>query len=153
MWTMACPVFGRATPSTRPILSSGYSGGFQRSRSMKRYWGTRAPHSDSLGNMPVIPRRTVWILGSGFSRSLGGPLLHELISTSGLNSVVSTYQSKERLVEARAIFKAGLDLELWSDAESFLDRLDVATEHPNSAPALQLCVLVNNHKKTQICLL
>jgi hypothetical protein len=37
--------------------------------------------------------KTVWILGSGFSAGLGGPLLNDLLSPSGKSKVLSRYES------------------------------------------------------------
>jgi hypothetical protein len=85
--------------------------------------------------MADATRRTVWILGSGFSRSLGGPLLNELISLGGLRNVMASYPMADDLEDVQRMYNDGIAGGLWVDAEAFLDRLDVATEHAdNSAP-------------------
>lgn len=82
-------------------------------------------------------RKVVWILGSGFSKSLGGPLLKDLLSHRRRELVDATFSSqdfpkfppKARRV-AYEVFdhyretsqKAGY----WADAEEFLDFVDVA---------------------------
>lgn len=93
--------------------------------------------------MPVeeVKRRdnVVWILGAGFSRPLGAPLLPDLLSTSSVHKVASVYPncfpyegSIWRLVPA--IYEAGASRHpacfqaQWEHAEEFLERLDLAGE-------------------------
>jgi hypothetical protein len=68
--------------------------------------------------------RTVWILGSGFSKPLGGPLLGELISAHAVNTVQIRHA-----VNCSASYNAyilGAKNGAWSDVESFLDTIDLA---------------------------
>jgi len=92
-------------------------------------------------------RRVAWILGAGFSVPLGGPLLARLLSRASFISCDSRF--REQLAPHRwaalyacAVFHFGRNFEqgylrefsharppgdiLWSDAEEFLDQLDVA---------------------------
>jgi hypothetical protein len=48
-----------------------------------------------MGTMGDEERRTVWILGAGFSRSLGGPLLLDLLSPATTQLVRSLYCAGE----------------------------------------------------------
>lgn len=96
-------------------------------------------------------RRTVWILGAGFSRSLGGPLLGDLLSPPTNNFVQAIYRSnhfignddmahvdqacrnwREAANVVRSVYEqcggatAHPTTTFWSDAEAFLDQLDAA---------------------------
>jgi hypothetical protein len=81
--------------------------------------------------------KTVWILGSGFSAGLGGPLLNELLSPSGKSKMLSKYDSvrdevgivydtywrhhpelRKEVGNPGAIY--------WRHAEEFLDFIDEA---------------------------
>ena len=46
-----------------------------------------------------MSKRTVWILGAGFSRSLGGPLLLDLLSAPTNNFVRALYVDNEYIGE------------------------------------------------------
>jgi hypothetical protein len=106
----------------------------------------------------VDARRTVWILGAGFSRSLGGPLLPDLLSPATTNFVGGVYrtnpfigdgnrQSGERAADCEAASIVRLMYEefggetappgrrFWSDAEAFLDQLDAAHHGGPESPA------------------
>jgi hypothetical protein len=84
--------------------------------------------------------KTVWILGAGFSKSLGGPLMPDLLSLESLRRVVVTYAKDEPihsyLTHAPGIvqlYSSGcrdlshLEAEerQWSHAEEFIERLDI----------------------------
>jgi hypothetical protein len=79
-------------------------------------------------------RKTVWILGAGFSRSLGGPLLTDLLSPSAQAAVGTMYGGNTLLNSEEAQFVRGLvDMHhhhqrqspaVWRDAEELLDQLD-----------------------------
>jgi hypothetical protein len=43
------------------------------------------------------PKETVWILGAGFSRALGGPLIDELLLDRGRESLVALGGVKKTL--------------------------------------------------------
>src|ERR1700690_2508061 len=92
-------------------------------------------------------KKTVWILGSGFSRDLGGPLLDELLSDSAfvdLRTVYPHVAGKPEFVQAYQIFRHGQRSHMWPDAEAFLDRLDVASREPGSNAALQVCEVMQS---------
>jgi hypothetical protein len=75
---------------------------------------------------------TVWILGSGFSRPLGGPLLKDLLSELSYDRLRYLYSSKKRLTEEagdalRLVYREWSKLQQQEpDAEAFLDYLDSA---------------------------
>lgn len=87
----------------------------------------------------------VWILGAGFSRSLGAPLLNDLFSlrkrTLFMNEYGEAFGLADRGIhQAYALFHHGMDYpegylfqpnyptprgtKLWSDAENFIETLD-----------------------------
>jgi len=77
-------------------------------------------------------KKTVWILGAGFSRPLGGPLLYDLLSHKG------RMQARARFGDAFAhdtaivytVFEDGhrTDSQLWQHAEEFLEVVDLARD-------------------------
>jgi hypothetical protein len=99
-------------------------------------------------------KKVVWILGAGFSRSLGGPLLSELFTWESLEAIFATYpnfcdQNQRKILEriVRAYLFGVYDIELsdtskeqvavghatdsyrrhlWKHSEEFLERLDIA---------------------------
>ena len=84
----------------------------------------------------------VWVLGAGFSRALGGPLLPDLLyrrMPEEIEWVVkgcSGYQDVVQSVQwAHDIFHFGKDKQrnLWQDAEGFLVGLDYATNRSLSS--------------------
>lgn len=77
-------------------------------------------------------QRAVWVLGAGFSRSLGGPLLSDLFSDRLFRDLSIRYQTNRFLDEMiRAVrtlygeetLASGGDRP-WKDAEEFLDFID-----------------------------
>ena len=89
--------------------------------------------------------KTVWILGAGFSRSLGGPLLGDLLSPSGQAGVESFYGDNGLLTsEAVTLVRNIVEhheidrkergrTPFWNDAEDFLDQLDAAAARPGAS--------------------
>ncbi len=97
-----------------------------------------------------VPPPTVWILGSGFSKPLGGPLLDDLLSdaTNALvDAIYPTLIEPSRPVSAehadaaaalqvvRTLFsthgpvaRGNYHQRFWSDAEAFLDYVDAAAQ-------------------------
>ena len=78
---------------------------------------------------------TTWVLGSGFSKSLGGPLLAELFTEAAELQRTSFFPEAEfpRLhdkpaVIAMKLYRLGLKDNHWSNPEDFLDRLDAAVQ-------------------------
>lgn len=69
--------------------------------------------------------KTVWVLGSGFSRSLGGPLLKELI---GYKAQQETHAVFPRIGPRALVYRLFTDQKdkLWEHAEDFLDFIDTA---------------------------
>jgi hypothetical protein len=83
--------------------------------------------------MNLEHRSVVWILGAGFSKSLGAPLLSELLTLRSAQRVEVVYQGQPFLgkggrdLEApAAICEAGIEEGEWEHAEEFLERLDLA---------------------------
>ncbi|MFT3927453.1 MAG: SIR2 family protein [Myxococcales bacterium] len=92
-----------------------------------------------------MPKRVVWVLGSGFSVGVGGPLLnqifdeHRLKAVGQLHRVVAASQEEPReepswskieprLDEVRNVFLLGIDNSWtgWRNAEEYLELLDAA---------------------------
>ena len=77
-------------------------------------------------------RGVVWILGAGFSKPLGGPLLHDLISERVVNEIrlrgiqIGNGPSMALNVYSRLKRADDNPLGLWSDPEEFLARLEAA---------------------------
>jgi hypothetical protein len=79
--------------------------------------------------MSINGTPTVWILGAGFSRSLGGPLLADLFRqqhAADLRPVIGQALAAE-LTWVQHLFRHGTESEqLWGNAEDFLAYLDEA---------------------------
>jgi hypothetical protein len=79
-------------------------------------------------------KKTVWILGSGFSYSLGGPLLGDLFRMRAFADDQADYPEERfpglafELFESRCVFRAGVKDAMWKNAEDFLAYLDDAFE-------------------------
>ncbi|MCA9626511.1 MAG: SIR2 family protein [Myxococcales bacterium] len=104
--------------------------------------------------------RIVWVLGSGFSRPLGGPTLEQLLSPSSHEELKLRFPIAEypRVHNAASVFARRLYLygraydigriaqrdnalageRLWDHAETFLDYLDVAAGAPDSVAYKQV---------------
>jgi len=84
----------------------------------------------------MTSKRVVWVLGSGFSRPLGGPLLDELLSPRMGSLVAARFGDPEEAHHhVREVFARHLKqgLRLWENAEQFLDILDQARENRDLA--------------------
>jgi hypothetical protein len=98
--------------------------------------------ADTEAIMP-IHEYTVWILGAGFSKSLGGPLLVDLFrqqARGDLEKVLGRPLATE-VTWVQALFNYGKDIEhLWGDAEEFLAYTEAAhgTVSPNAQKAALL---------------
>jgi hypothetical protein len=91
---------------------------------------------------------TVWVLGAGFSRSLGGPLLDDFFSP-GLQPTIDIaaqqlkVRDAEALVTLQSIYSGNQLLKRgekppfrpWSDPEQFISLLEDAENSPNSNAA------------------
>jgi hypothetical protein len=109
----------------------------------------------------------VWILGAGFSRSLGAPLLHDLLSLAARSRLYAEYRDIFRREDADPVFelyhfgrgfsegplnplasattRGGL---LWRDAEHFLAFLDEAVRRPPLEDQLNdIWAQINAHRK------
>ena len=83
--------------------------------------------------MPIQDKKTVWILGAGFSRSLGGPLLEDLLRQEDLSDLVPLIPPTEYggladdVYATQGLFNWGRDHErAWGDAEEFLAFAELA---------------------------
>jgi len=117
------------------------------------------------------PRRVVWVLGAGFSRPLGGPLLGDLFRPEAWDRLSASYDQAKYPplydVECRiahALFNYGIAFKnghvatapglangflrasdgehIWVDAEAFLASLDTAGLEPKSAAARRIDALI-----------
>jgi len=94
--------------------------------------------------------RVVWLLGSGFSKPLGGPLLRDLFRQQDEEEVVPHFPDKEYPDLARSLpwvqkcFQLGKYRDgdgsrgLWADAEEFLAYVDDAYGGSGVTPALKV---------------
>jgi hypothetical protein len=95
--------------------------------------------------------KTVWILGSGFSKSLGGPLLDDLLRERGRLELVARFPGLcDNWGKAHKLFQEHLkgstnpvSTRLWEHAEEFLDFVDVAAASPSSPVATVLRAAMN----------
>jgi hypothetical protein len=75
-------------------------------------------------------RKRVWVLGAGFSRPLGGPLMADLLSRTPHSFRVSDEKlgafSAADDADVRNLFHDGRALNWWPHAESFLDTVETA---------------------------
>lgn len=91
--------------------------------------------------------KTIWILGTGFSAPLGGPMLNQLFALGARNRLPSgqegSFDFRNPAVDlvyhlyhkGRAFkdghpagFKSEQGYEIWQNAEDFIDQLDAAAE-------------------------
>ena len=102
------------------------------------------------------PKQVVWVLGAGFSRSLGGPLLKDLLSRATIARTSEIYKTNRFIGRPDTSFaasdhnarlaagtirylsqredKLAPALRQWIDAEEFLDDLDAgAQDHGSGA--------------------
>ncbi len=90
------------------------------------------------------PVKTGWILGAGFCRSLGGPLLNDFFSYQSLRRIQAHYSTAhysglstaEDIVD---LYRAGLTSERgpeWSNAEDFACRIDLCSRSEAERAAL-----------------
>jgi hypothetical protein len=85
-----------------------------------------------------MPPKTVWVLGAGFSRPLGGPLLPELLSEASASRLEASFSREwapalfggntEPPGKARKVYSDNgpRGTNLWADAEQYLDALNAA---------------------------
>jgi hypothetical protein len=89
--------------------------------------------------------RIVWVLGAGFSAGLGGPLLKNLFTETSQRDLTVRYPENLRELDGptakrvRWLYGYGSGTELlWSDAEAFIEYLDLAAETPPDDPGPRL---------------
>jgi hypothetical protein len=96
--------------------------------------------------------RTVWILGAGFSRPLGGPLLGQLLTPASQMQIRGAFPKQDasyrRLYDdpadlVRALYTAhgphaALPAKHWDDAEAFLEALDAAANGTPGTPSVSV---------------
>jgi len=102
--------------------------------------------------VPIRERKTVWILGAGFSRSLGGPLLTDLFrqeSLDDIKGIPGCEKIANELIATQGLFNWGRDkAKCWENAEDFLAFIDLAHGAPVDSvkkaklDALYFCVQV-----------
>ena len=94
-----------------------------------------------------MPRR-VWIVGSGFSKSLGGPLLRNLFRQQQTEDILPYFPADQypdlavSLPWVQAAFKCGLDEGLWENAEEFIAFV-VDAYREETAPKQRLRLLIS----------
>ena len=82
--------------------------------------------------MSINGKQTVWVLGAGFSRSLGGPLLTDLFGPVPEDDDLAYFPQDpygdlaRDLSMTRTVFQHGLEQKCWADAEDFLAKVDEA---------------------------
>jgi len=129
-------------------------------RSVSRWIG-----ADAMGdNEEAKPLTTVWILGAGFSKPLGGPLLADMLSPESQQDLRIRYPDNPHLKSraescVRRIYAYGhkspsrhhadkAKARLWEHAEEFLDYLDAAAKNANSPAAKRIAVLASMVRAT-----
>lgn len=99
------------------------------------------------------PLRTAWIIGAGFSRSLGGPLLDQLLRFEALEDLALLYPRHDSaqnpplgypadlakdIYTAKALYRFGRDVErVWRDPEEYIQFLDECASDPETASGQQ----------------
>lgn len=76
-------------------------------------------------------KSVAWIVGAGFSKFLGAPLLRELLTVESAQRIKAAYDgnpdglSTAGIDDLSAIFESGRDtFNFWADAEEFIEKLD-----------------------------
>lgn len=81
--------------------------------------------------MPKVEGSTVWVLGAGFSRALGGPLIGNLLALRELKAIQQLHPESgvaQDIFKAQLFFRYGQQLGYWQDGEQFLDLVETAVE-------------------------
>jgi len=94
--------------------------------------------------------KTVWILGSGFSKPLGGPLLRDLFRQENEEDTAAFFPEKiypglaKALPWVQKIFHNGVKDGFWENAEQFLGYVDDAYhDKPNNPHRRRIAHLIN----------
>lgn len=101
--------------------------------------------------------RIVWVLGTGFSQSLGGPMLNDLFSKRAESEIAARYSGLERIVDEREtidtvlrVYRQNLERPdepgagKWHHGEEFLEYLDLAAlEHKGGVLSPRVKLLPN----------
>ena len=91
--------------------------------------------------MSIGDGQTVWILGAGFSKSLGAPLLRDLFRQEVYGDLRKAIPEDlaARLTWSQALFNYGRDhAHLWEDAEDFLAYIEASYGNPSDLRKLRL---------------
>lgn len=104
-------------------------------------------------------KRVVWVLGAGFSKPLGGPMLKDLLSLESRRDLLPNHPTKAD-PGAYWLYHYGRNFEhgwlnnskpigenLWEHAEDYLDKLDTAARNPQGALAARLIRVLNDGPK------
>jgi hypothetical protein len=97
---------------------------------------------------------TVWILGAGFSKGLGGPLIQDLLAHRELSVLESYFPTQSYgdaandLFKARLFFNHGVERRYWDHAEQFLDVVESAAAEKGSDPSHARALLQSMLKDT-----
>jgi hypothetical protein len=108
----------------------------------------------TMGTSELEKPHTVWILGAGFSKGLGGPLIQDLLAHRELPVLESYFPTKSYggaandLFKARLFFNYGLERRYWDHAEQFLDLVESAAAEKGSDPSHARALLQSMLKDT-----
>lgn len=87
------------------------------------------------GSIACMTEKIVWILGAGFSRALGAPLLPQLLTRRSVErarfafpDVFKPSTQRELELGVLELYAIGRDLKLWVHAEEFIEALDLIVE-------------------------
>jgi hypothetical protein len=88
-------------------------------------------------------RKIVFVLGAGFSRALGGPLMNNLLDEMSIDVIHELFPRPPEHVDdwlahgmyqARRVCQGGIQTGLWLNAEDFLEKLESAYLQQPDAP-------------------
>src|SRR5882757_2310339 len=95
----------------------------------------------------TTPKKRVWILGAGFSRSLGGPLIKDLLAYRPrdlIESLLPPLFNNDKRVElagksvcVRGFYAWGQKEGYWEHAEDFLDKVETGWDDQKRQPGTQ----------------
>jgi hypothetical protein len=113
-------------------------------------------------------RKTVWVLGAGFSAPLGAPLLATMLSKTSIDAVRACYGGEARLWDpaariVRRLYHWGRNWpeglledgdrnpgqKVWGDAEEFLHFLDTAARRPGGPAGIRLAKALDDYFDTR----
>ena len=102
--------------------------------------GGACPHiSPGAVSFVVAERKRVWILGAGFSRPLGGPLINDLLAFRERQLIAASLPESANAetvldsLRVRAFCAYGQASGYWQHAEDFLATVDAALSDENDS--------------------